>query len=107
MLEKRYKALVTDFDLTVADTADSIASGLLDNAEYFGYHLKYEDMLRGIGCLACVIYTRAGVKDPAMAQAMDDRYSAEYNEYSIVRTKLFPTSITFSTPSLSTTAEGG
>ena len=49
-MEKRYKAVVFDFDMTLADSADVIISLLKDTARKFGYPEKtYWDILPCVG----------------------------------------------------------
>ena len=86
---KKYKAVIMDFDLTIADTAFLIEDCLYSNAARYGYDLDRKILRDGIGMTAETIYLDAGV-DPDMARKLD----IEYFNYSAQRmreqTEFFP-----------------
>ncbi len=91
MKMRKYKALVMDFDLTIADTCGIITQCLLDTAREFGFDAKAEDMKRGIGCLPRDIFRiHAGVTDPSLAKRMETRYYENSHEQNYNNAKFFP-----------------
>lgn len=87
---KKYKALVMDFDLTIADTRDMIARLLSENAAIFGVRIRPEDTVPLIGCTAEHIYSACGVTDPELALRMGKNYGVFSAEESKEKTKFFP-----------------
>lgn len=88
---KKYKALVMDFDLTIADTCGIIAQCLTDTAAEFGINTNVEIMRRGIGCIPSVIYEKlAGVSETSLLRAMEKRYFEKSHELNLHKTKFFP-----------------
>lgn len=70
---KKYKAIITDFDLTLADTAALIEDCLYTHALRFGYELDRKILRDGIGLTAEGIYLAAGL-EPAEAKRLHDEY---------------------------------
>ena len=88
---KKYKALIMDFDLTIADTADIISNALLITAREFGYEPGLENMRRGIGCLPAVIFARyTGETDEEKLKKMEARYYENSHLMNLHQTKFFP-----------------
>lgn len=89
MKMKKYKAIIMDFDLTLADTAQLIEDCLYANAARFGYDLDRKILRDGIGMTAESIYLDAGI-DADTARKLD----IEYFDYSapVMReqTEFFP-----------------
>lgn len=88
---KKYKALIMDFDLTIADTSGIISEALRLTAREFGYEVSREDMRRGIGCLPSVIFARStGVADEGLLARMEERYYVNSYPLNLYQTKFFP-----------------
>lgn len=85
---KKYKAIITDFDLTLADTAFLIEDCLYTNAARFGYDLDRKILRDGIGLTAETIYVDAGCS-AADAKMLHDEYFAYSAETMRERTELY------------------
>ena len=86
---KKYKAIIMDFDMTIADTGDLIEECLYDNAARYGYDLDRRILREGIGTSAETIYVSAGV-DADMAKRLDEEYFTYSAEAMRQRTRFFP-----------------
>ena len=86
---KKYKAIITDFDLTIADTAALIEDCLYTNAARFGYDLDRKILRDGIGLTAETIYLDAGCSAPD-AKKLHDEYIPYSAETMRERTELYP-----------------
>ena len=86
---KKYKAIITDFDLTIADTAALIEDCLYTNAARFGYDLDRKILRDGIGMTAETIYLDAGCSVPD-AKKLHDEYIPYSAETMRERTELYP-----------------
>ena len=86
---KKYKAIITDFDLTIADTAHLIEDCLYTNAARFGYDLDRKILRDGIGLTAETIYLDAGCSAPD-AKKLHDEYIPYSAETMRERTELYP-----------------
>ena len=86
---KKYKAIITDFDLTLADTAALIEDCLYTNAARFGYDLDRKILRDGIGSTAESIYLDAGCSAPD-AKRLHDEYIPYSAETMRERTVLYP-----------------
>ena len=69
---KKYKAIITDFDLTLADTAFLIEDCLYTTAARFGYDLDRKILRDGIGMTAETIYIDAGCSAPDAKRLHDE-----------------------------------
>ena len=85
---KKYKAIITDFDLTIADTAALIEDCLYSNAARFGYDLDRKILRDGIGLTAETIYLDAGCSAPD-AKKLHDEYIPYSAETMRERTELY------------------
>ena len=74
---KKYKAVIMDFDLTIADTAGLIEECLYRHALGYGYDLDRTILRDGIGKMAGTIFMEAGV--PAELVDEMDRTYVEYS----------------------------
>ncbi len=86
---KKYKAIITDFDLTIADTAFLIEDCLYTNAARFGYDLDRKILRDGIGMTAETIYLDAGCSAPD-AKRLHDEYIPYSAETMREKTELYP-----------------
>ena len=86
---KKYKAIITDFDLTIADTAHLIEDCLYTNAARFGYDLDRKILRDGIGMTAETIYLDAGCS-ATDAKRLHDEYIPYSAETMRERTELYP-----------------
>ena len=89
MKMKKYKAIITDFDLTIADTAFLIEDCLYTNASRFGYDLDRKILRDGIGMTAESIYLDAGCSAPE-AKKLHDEYIPYSAEIMREKTELYP-----------------
>lgn len=89
---KQYKAVVFDFDMTIADSSQVIVSLLNDTAEHFGYPRKnYEEVLSCVGNTHEIMLSHVtGVKDQEKLLIMRDYYRAISREEMPKRTNFFP-----------------
>ena len=88
---KKYKALVMDFDLTIADACEIITRCLVETAAEFGIKTDLATMRAGIGCVPAIIYRDfAGVKNEALAKRMEKRYYENSHELNYHKVKFFP-----------------
>lgn len=88
MRMKKYKAVITDFDLTIADTAALIEECLYTNAARYGYDLDRKILRGGIGMTAESIYLDAGCSAPE-AKRLHDEYIPYSADIMCERTELF------------------
>ena len=88
MRMKKYKAVITDFDLTIADTAALIEECLYTNAARYGYDLDRKILRGGIGMTAESIYLDAGCSEPE-AKRLHDEYIPHSADIMCERTELF------------------
>lgn len=86
---KKYKAIITDFDLTIADTAFLIEDCLYSNAARFGYDLDRNILRKGIGMTAETIYIDAGCS-AADAKKLHDEYIPYSADIMREKTELYP-----------------
>ena len=86
---KNYKAVITDFDLTIADTASLIADCLYANAARYGYDLDRNILRKGIGMTAETIYIDAGCSAED-AKKLHDEYISYSADIMREKTELFP-----------------
>ncbi len=86
---KKYKAVIMDFDLTIADTAFLIEECLYTNAARFGYDLDRGILRDGIGMTAETIYLDAGCSAPE-AKRLHDEYIPYSAEIMCERTEFYP-----------------
>ena len=86
---KNYKAIITDFDLTIADTAFLIEECLYTNAARFGYDLDRKILRDGIGMTAESIYLDAGCSAPD-AKKLHDEYIPYSADIMREKTELYP-----------------
>ena len=86
---KKYKAVIMDFDLTIADTAGLIEECLYTHAASYGYDLDRKILREGIGRPAGDIYFDAGVYWE-LASRMDDSYVEYSADIMCRRTGFFP-----------------
>lgn len=86
---RKYKAIITDFDLTLADTALLIEDCLYTNAARFGYDLDRKILRAGIGMTAEWIYLDAGCSAPE-AKKLHDEYIPYSAEIMREKTELYP-----------------
>ena len=86
---KNYKAVITDFDLTIADTASIIEDCLYTNAARYGYDLDRNILRKGIGMTAETIYLDAGC-GAAEAKRLHDEYIPYSADVMREKTELFP-----------------
>lgn len=70
---KKYKAVITDFDMTIADTGDLIEECLYTNGSRYGYDFDRKILRDGIGLTAERIYLNAGAS-PEEAKRLHDEY---------------------------------
>ena len=89
MKMKKYKAIIMDFDLTVADTAALIEECLYANAARFGHELDRNILRAGIGMTAESIYLDAGCSAPE-AKKLHDEYIPYSADIMREKTELFP-----------------
>lgn len=89
MKMKKYKAVITDFDLTIADTAALIEECLYTNAARFGYDLDRKILRDGIGMTAEAIYLDAGCSAPE-AKRLHDEYIPYSADIMCERTEFYP-----------------
>ena len=87
---KKYKAVIMDFDLTIADTADVIEECLYLYALRFGYDLDRKIIRAGIGMTAENIYRSAGICDDKQLKIMHESYDDFATDIMIDKTKFFP-----------------
>ena len=87
---KKYKAVIMDFDLTIADTADVIEECLYLYALRFGYDLDRKIIRAGIGMTAENIYHSAGICDDKQLKIMHENYDDFATDIMIDKTKFFP-----------------
>lgn len=87
---KKYKAVIMDFDLTIADTADVIEECLYTHALRFGYDLDRKIIREGIGMTAADIYRSAGIRDEQQLKIIHDSYDDYATDIMIAKTKFFP-----------------
>jgi HAD superfamily hydrolase (TIGR01549 family) len=88
---KKYRALVMDFDLTIADACEIIAECLVKTAAEFGVDTDLATMRAGIGCVPAIIYRDfAEVKDEVLAKRMEERYYENSYELNYHKVKFFP-----------------
>ena len=85
---KKYKAVIMDFDLTIADTAGLIEECLYTHAARFGFDLDRRILREGIGRPAGDIYFDAGV-DRQLADQMDISYVEYSADIMCRRTEFF------------------
>ncbi len=85
----KYKAIITDFDLTLADTAFLIEDCLYTNAARFGYDLDRKILRDGIGMTAETIYLDAGCNAPD-AKRLHDEYIPYSAEIMCEKTDFYP-----------------
>lgn len=86
---KKYKAVIMDFDLTIADTAGLIEECLYRHALGYGYDLDRTILRDGIGKMAGTIFMEAGV--PAELVDEMDRTYVEYSaDIMCQKTEFFP-----------------
>lgn len=86
---KKYKAVIMDFDLTIADTAPLIEDCLYTNALRFGYDLDRKTLRDGIGMTAESIYLDAGCSAPE-AKRLHDEYIPYSAAIMCEKTEFFP-----------------
>lgn len=86
---KNYKAVIMDFDLTIADTAFLIEDCLYTNAARYGYDLDRKILREGIGLPAEVIYLNAGVSADE-AKRLDIEYFTYSAPMMREKTEFFP-----------------
>ncbi len=86
---KKYKAIITDFDLTLADTAILIEDCLYTNAARFGYDLDRGILRDGIGMTAESIYLDAGCS-ASDAKRLHDEYIPYSAQIMREKTELYP-----------------
>ncbi len=86
---KKYKAVIMDFDMTIADTGDLIEECLYTNALRFGYDLDRKILRNGIGLTAETIYRNAGVSG-SEAKRLHDEYFPYSADIMCEKTKFFP-----------------
>ena len=86
---RKYKAIITDFDLTLADTAALIEDCLYTNAARFGYDLDRGILRDGIGMTAESIYLDAGCS-AAEAKKLHDEYIPYSADIMREKTELYP-----------------
>ena len=86
---KKYKAVITDFDLTIAATAPLIEECLYLNALRFGYDLDRKILREGIGATAESIYLDAGVSADD-AKRLHDEYIIYSAAIMCEKTEFFP-----------------
>ena len=86
---KNYKAVIMDFDLTIADTAFLIEDCLYTNAARYGYDPDRKILSAGIGMTAEAIYLDAGLA-PDVAKKLHDEYLSYSADIMRERTELYP-----------------
>jgi len=86
---KNYKAVIMDFDLTIADTAFLIEDCLYTNASRYGYDLDRIILREGIGMTAESIYLDAGCSAPD-AKKLHDEYIPYSANIMREKTELYP-----------------
>jgi len=91
-MQKLYKAVIFDFDMTIADSSQVIVSLLNDAAEHFGYPRKrYEEVLPCVGNTHEIMLSYVtGEKDPQKLLLMREHYRAISREEMPKRTTFFP-----------------
>jgi len=87
---KKYKAIIMDFDMTIANTAGLIEECLYNYALRFGYDMDRKILRRGIGMSAGDIFRSAGVHDDKLADEMDDGYVIYSADIMCRETEIFP-----------------
>ncbi len=86
---KKYKAVIMDFDLTIADTAGLIEECLYRLAAKYGYDLDRSILREGIGRRAGDIYRDAGVQEELLNE-MDRDYVIFSADIMCRETRFFP-----------------
>ena len=86
---KKYKAVITDFDMTIADTGDLIEECLYTNALRFGFDFDRKVLRAGIGLTAEALYRNAGASE-SEAKMLHKEYIPYSAAAMIERTKFFP-----------------
>ena len=86
---KKYKAVITDFDMTIADTGDLIEECLYTNALRFGFDLDRKILREGIGLTAEALYRNAGAGE-SEAKMLHDEYIPYSADTMCERTDFFP-----------------
>ena len=86
---KKYKAVITDFDMTIANTGDLIEECLYTNASRYGYDFDRKILRDGIGLTAETIYLNAGAS-PEAAKRLHDEYIPYSADAMRERTDFFP-----------------
>lgn len=91
-MQKKYKAVVFDFDMTIADSSQVIVCLLNDTAEHFGYSRKrYEEVLPCVGNTHEIMLGYVtGEKDREKLLTMRTYYRAISKEEMPKRTTFFP-----------------
>ena len=91
-MQKKYKAVIFDFDMTIADSSQVIVSLLNDTAEHFGYSRKsYEEVLPCVGNTHEIMLSYVtGVRDQEKLLEMREYYRAISREEMPKRTVFFP-----------------
>ncbi|MCP5515086.1 MAG: HAD family hydrolase [Spirochaetales bacterium] len=89
---KHYKAIVFDFDMTLADSAKIIGDLLNETASHFGYEKKsYDFILPCIGNTHEIMLSHVtGEKDPEKLMEMRDYYRRIIQDEMPRRTTFFP-----------------
>ena len=89
---KRYKAIIFDFDMTLADTARIIVDLLNDTARHFGYPaMEFSKALPTVGNTHEIMLSHVtGEKDPEKLLEMRTYYRALCRSEMPVRTEFFP-----------------
>lgn len=86
---KKYKAVITDFDMTIADTGDLIEECLYQNALRFGFDFDRKILRAGIGLTAEALYRKAGANEEE-AKMLHREYIPYSAEAMIEKTTFFP-----------------
>lgn len=91
-MQKQYKAVIFDFDMTIADSSQVIVSLLNDTAEHFGFPRKrYEEVLPCVGNTHEIMLSYVtGEKNPKKLLNMREYYRAISIEEMPERTTFFP-----------------
>lgn len=91
-MQKQYKAVIFDFDMTIADSSQVIVSLLNDTAEHFGYPRKrYEEVLPCVGNThEIMLHYVTGERDRKKLFRMREHYRAISREEMPKRTTFFP-----------------
>ena len=86
---KKYKAVITDFDMTIADTGDLIEECLYTNALRFGFDFDRKVLRAGIGLTAEALYRNAGASE-SEAKMLHKEYIPYSADTMRERTDFFP-----------------